>query len=121
MFTNPFNITYKTLKLSCDFTPTDLSFDGSSALVEASYVCTDGTFDTADDAALIRLVPGTGGSNGGGNVKDRGDVCVYAADDELDIGKSGSLPDPDCVSNDDDALALKNGNVHTDDDTTNGP
>ena len=114
VFTDPFSITYKTLKLSCDFTPTDLSFDGSSALVEASYVCTDGTFDTADDAALIRLVPGTGGSNGGGNVKDRGDVCVDAADDELDIGVSP-------CDDDGDALALKNGNVHTDDDTTNGP
>ncbi len=121
VFTDPFSITYKNLKLSCDFTPTGLSFDGSSALVEASYVCTDGTTGAADDAALIRLVPGTGGPEGTGKNKDRGDVCVDAADDELDIGKSGSLPDPDCVSNDDDALALKNGNVHTDDDTTNGP
>ncbi len=115
VFTDPFSITYKTLKLSCDFTPTDLSFDGSSALVEASYVCTDGTTGAADDAALIRLVPGTGGSNAGGG-KDRGDVCVDAIDEKLDIPAVDSLCDDDS-----DAVALKNGNVHTDDDTSNGP
>ncbi len=114
VFTDPFHINYKTEGFSCDFTPTDLSFDGTSALVEARYVCTDGgPTDTDDDAALIRLVPGTGGSNSGGG-KDRGDVCVSANDTELNIGTSP-------CDDDGDALALKNGNVHTDDDTTNGP
>ena len=114
VFSDPFHINYKTEGFSCDFTPTDLSFDGSSALVEASYVCTDGTTDTADDAALIRLVPGTGGSNAGGSGKDRGDVCVDANDDELDIGVSP-------CDDDGDAVALKNGNVHTDENTADGP
>ena len=113
VFTDPFHINYKTLRQSCDFTPTALSFDGTTAVVIADYDCNDGS-GFQDVGALIRLVPGTGGSNGGGNVKDRGDVCVDAPDDELDIGSS-------CTADDGDELALKNGNVHTDDDTSNGP
>ena len=82
-------------------------------MVTADYDCNEGSgFQGVD--ALIRLVPGTGGSNGGGNVKDRGDVCVDAPDDELDIGSF-------CDADDGDELALKNGNVHTDEDTSDGP
>ncbi len=113
VFSDPFHINYKTERQSCDFTPTALSFDGTTAVVTADYDCNEGSgFQGVD--ALIRLVPGTGGSNGGGNVKDRGDVCVDAPDDELDIGTSPCDDDGDAVS-------LKNGNVHTDDDTSNGP
>ena len=114
VFSDPFTINYKNLKVSCDFTPTLLTFDGSSALVEASYVCTDGTNEAASDAALIRLVPGTGGSEGPGKNKDRGDVCVDAVGTTFDIGTNP-------CGDDSDAVALKNGNVHTDDDTSNGP
>ncbi len=113
VFSDPFHINYKTERQSCDFTPTALSFDGTTAVVTADYDCNEGSgFQGVD--ALIRLVPGTGGSNGGGNVKDRGDVCVDAPDDELDIGSF-------CDADDGDELALKNGNVHTDEDTSDGP
>ena len=117
VFSDPFSINYKSEGFSCDFTPTDLSFDGTSALVEASYVCNGtGPTNATANAALIRLVPGTGGSEGPGKNKDRGDVCVDAIDAALDIPTVDSLCDVDG-----DATALKNGNVHTDEDTTNGP
>ena len=117
VFSDPFSINYKSEGFSCDFTPTNLSFEGTSALVEASYVCTgDGPTDATNDAALIRLVPGTGGSEGPGKNKDRGDVCVDANDEDLDIPFANTGCDVDT-----DATALKNGNVHTDEDTTDGP
>lgn len=115
VFSDPFSINYKSKGFSCDFTPTDLSFDGTSALVEASYICTaPGPTDSAVDAALIRLVPGTGGPEGTGKNKDRGDVCVDANDIDLDIGTSPCDDDGNAVS-------LKNGNVHTDENTADGP
>ena len=41
VFTNPFNITYKTLKVSCNITPTALTFDSGTAVVTADYTCVD--------------------------------------------------------------------------------
>ncbi len=63
----------------------------------------------------IRLTAGTGGSNAGGSGRNRGSVCVHDPDDtQLNIGTSP------CGDNTD-VVPLKNGNVNTDDDTSNGP
>ena len=119
-FSGSISINYKANDFSCVFTPSAITFTGFTALVDASYVC-DGTGPTQTSltAAQIRLVPGTGGPEGRGKNKDRGKVCVEALDDALDIGSS--LPDPDCVTDDSDTVALKSGNINTDNNTGNGP
>ena len=117
VFTNPFNITYKTLKVSCNITPTALTFDSGTAVVTADYTCVDkdGAPDVSGTDMTIRLTAGTGGSNAGGSGRNRGSVCVHAPDDtQLNIGTSP------CDDNTH-VVALKNGNVNTDDDTSNGP
>ena len=113
VFSDPFHINYKSERQSCDFTPTALTFDGTTAVVTADYDCNEGSgFQGVD--ALIRLVPGTGGPEGTGKNKDRGDVCVDAPDNDLDIGSF-------CDVDGGNEFALKNGNVHTDENTADGP
>ncbi len=115
--TGEIEINYKSLDQVCVFTPTAIDYPvETTADVSATYDCNAGELT---GTAELRLIGGTESDNSGKD-KDRGSICVDAeTHDQLDIQFDGGT-DSFC-DDDGETVALRNGNVHTDDDTTNGP
>jgi len=114
-------VNYKDLGLVCVFTTDEeidfqinhdglLADDDMDAFLEgAEYECNDGDPTVEPDftgTADISLDPADDTTDNSGKNKDRGHILIENADDsQLDIA----------------LVALRNGNIHTDDDTSDGP
>ena len=114
-------VNYKDLGLVCVFTTDDeiefgvdlpgLPTDGDldAFLFEADYECNDGDPAVEPDftgTADISLDPADDTTDNSGKNKDRGHILIEnATDPQFDIA----------------LVALRNGNIHTDDDTSDGP
>ncbi len=112
--TGEIEINYKNLGQVCVFTPTAISYPlETTADVSATYDCNAGELT---GTAELRLIGGTESDNSGKD-KDRGDICVDAeTHDQLDIQFDGGT---DSMCDDDgETVALRNGNVHVDGDTS---
>lgn len=112
--TGDIEINYKTEGQLCVFTPTAITYPvETTADVSATYDCNAGELT---GTAVLRLIGGTESDNSNKD-KDRGDICVDAeTHDQLDIQFDGGT---DSMCDDDsETVALKNGNVHVDADTS---
>ena len=110
------SINYKGLKETCTFTHTAATYVNETEAVQldGEIDCADGDGATNEDVATtIYMVAATESNNSNKN-KDRGDICVDADMDQYDINNGGTA----CVIGDNNPVALNNGNVWVDGDTS---